>query len=75
LLSEPFALHRTKGGIEVPINREPDLSVEFDDPGQPELRQKQFDEIANGLFELNGITRYRAACGGGKCVLQGWGAN
>lgn len=62
---------KTEGGIEVVTP--PDLTVEFDDPGTPQLRTKQFNEIAAGMFELNGIKRHTAVCDGKKCVLMGWG--
>lgn len=62
----------TNGGIHVEVGQ-PDMTVVFDDPGTVFLRQRQFTEIAESTFQLNGIKRYRALVGGGKCVLQGWG--
>jgi hypothetical protein len=59
-------------GIIRPV-REPDVTIVLDDPLLPGLRKKQLEEVASGVFPLNGIKRYRALVGGGKMVLQGWG--
>lgn len=67
-----FAVRVTEPGHAIPLG-EPDMTIVFDDPGFPELRQKQFDEVAAGQFAINGIKHYRASVGGGKCVLEGWG--
>jgi hypothetical protein len=67
-----FAARITEPGHAVPMG-DPDMVITFDDPGFPQLRQKGFDEIAQGTFAVNGIKYYRASVGGGKCVLEGWG--
>jgi len=62
----------TDAGILVPMG-EPDITIVFDDPMFPALRTKQFEEIAEGTFQLNGIKFYRAMCDGKRCLLEGWG--
>ena len=62
----------TEGGIILQLGP-PDMSIVFDDPGLPELRQKSIAEIAAHTFELNGIKRYWAGCDGKRCVVSGWG--
>jgi len=43
-----------------------------DDPGYPSHRQAVFDAMAEQDFNGNGIAFYRATCGNGKLVLEGW---
>lgn len=62
----------TDGGVALALG-EPQMCIEFEDPLLPGMRQKAFDEIAKGTFQLNGMKRYWAGCGGGKCVIAGWG--
>lgn len=65
-------VYKTEGGVIVDQGP-PLMVIQFDDPKQPELREKQIKEIADSTFDLNGIKRYWAGCDGTRCVVAGWG--
>ena len=62
----------TPGGVIVNMPA-PDVTIVFDDPKLPGLRQKQIAEVAEGTFDLNGIKKYWAGCDGNRCIVCGWG--
>lgn len=63
---------KTEGGILLKLGA-PDMTIEFDDPVVPQLRQKAIQAVAEQTFQLNGVKRYWAGCDGTRCVVSGWG--
>jgi hypothetical protein len=71
-LSGAQPVFQTDGGMLVDIGP-PHVTIEFEDPILPPLREKHIADIAEHTFQLNGIKRYWAGCDGTRCVVAGWG--